>query len=99
MTHYKQAEIEIISVNRTASTRIEIKYRPMLETLHYSPGANANSQDGRLKLQFVRCGIKDKCAVEHPGKNIGVQIWQISLPDSAQPIDVLFADGEKNIYP
>lgn len=56
-------------------------------------------KDGRKKLQFVRCGIKEKCPVDVAGKHLGEQIWQITLQDSPQAIDVVFADGEKTIAP
>ncbi len=99
MDQYKLSDVEILSVVQEKDGAIKVTYRPMLESVHYSPGANIGLSDGRQKLQFIRCGIKEKCAVALPAKNIGEGTLVLTVPGGLHSIDAVFSDGEKKLLP
>lgn len=97
MNQYKQSDVEIVSVIRDQGGKVKITYRPMLESMYYSPGANIELKAEREKLMLVRCGINEKCPVAFPGVNAGEGKLLLTIPGGSRSIDVVFSDGEKEL--
>ncbi len=96
MKQYKKTNVEILSVRQLPIKTTEIVYKPMLESMYYSPGANHRQENGRTKVTLVRCKIDKKCPVDVVAKNAGQGQWKIIIPSEQNNIDLIFSDGEIN---
>lgn len=97
MNQYEKANVEIILAQQLSSGNTEVMYRPMLDSVYYCPGVRIRQDDGREKVSFVRCGIKDKCLVDVVAEKKDQGIWRIVIPSSLEKIDLVFSDGEDRL--
>ena len=94
MKQYKKADVDIISVQQLSSGKTEILYQPILDSLYYCPGAIVGQDAGRQKVSFIRCGIKEECAVDVIAQKSDRGQLKIVLPSAPESIDLVFSDGE-----
>lgn len=93
MAQYKQADVEIISFTRTIPGETEIRYRPILESMYYCPGIRVRPEHGRQRVSFVRCGIREKCAVDVTSTKVEPGAWKVVVPSAPESIELVFSDG------
>ncbi|ACV25899.1 hypothetical protein [Kangiella koreensis] len=81
-----------------SQSQLELQYQTPLETLYYSPGINYRlSADGKLELQIVRCGIKEKCEVAAKAQQGEMNRVVIELPKTVKLEKIYLTDGEKEV--
>ncbi|MCH2110459.1 MAG: hypothetical protein MK135_14140 [Polyangiaceae bacterium] len=58
---YAVSEIKVEGVSVQSEGWLSIRFRPILETLYYSPGVLVANDGRRLTLRVVRCPAQEKC--------------------------------------
>ena len=94
MKYYNKADLEVISFQGAPAGQTAILIRPMLESLYYCPGATIRQAAGRLKVSFVRCGIKEKCIVDARAEKADPGQFRVVIAAAPETIDLVFGDGE-----
>ncbi len=94
MNSYAKEDIEIISASAGLGNTTEVTYRPILDTIYFCPGATVKVAAERTKVSFVRCALKEKCAVDASAERLSDGKWKITILAPLAKIDLLFRNGE-----
>lgn len=96
---YKQSDISDIVVESSDSKHIDLRYLPLLETLHYSPGANLMESTDTIDLELVRCSINNKCVVTNQAKQTDSGSMALTVEHKGKSVWLIFKDGKLKVYP
>ncbi|MBM7068441.1 hypothetical protein [Actibacterium sp. 188UL27-1] len=95
MDIYQKDQLDLVEATMADDGVIRISVMPLMESAHYLAGAMLDSDDGRQRVQLVRCGVSEECAVD-----VKAEVTQgtpdpytLTLPDASQPVDLVYADG------
>ena len=64
---------------------IKLSYRPILETLYYSPGINYSVSGEHLVIDVVRCHINDECEVDEKSSQEDMNVVSIKIEKVSDP--------------
>lgn len=99
MKQYEKSNVEILSVDGSFTGKTEIKYRPILESMYYCPGASLRHEGNREKVTLVRCKINEKCPVDVIAEKLVQGEFKLVILSSSDLIDLVFSDGEIQLSP
>lgn len=86
MNAYRLDQISMLTAAKRGADRLEISYRPLSESLYFSPGISLRQRADHLEVMFVRCPIKDKCAVSHAAQRGAEGVLSVSIPLPTVPV-------------
>ena len=92
MNDYLEREVALISTVAAGPGTTRIQYRPMLDSLYYCPGAKIKASAERTKVSLVRCGLKERCAVDARSVNAGDGSMTLDIPAPADKIDIVMRE-------
>jgi hypothetical protein len=86
MNAYRLDQINMLTAAQRGADRLEISYRPLSESLYFSPGISLREHSDHLEVMFVRCPIKDKCSVSHAAQSGADGVLSVLIPLPTLPV-------------
>jgi len=99
MDTYNYDQITILSVEPVGEDAVKVRYRIMLETLYFCPGANMEVNQNETLITFVRCPINKICAVTNVANKESSGEDSIMVANNKTPIYIVSDGAKKKIYP
>lgn len=88
---YRLEQLSELSLTRHGEEGAELTYRPMSESLYYSPGIQWTVSDTGIEVRFVRCGLKQACATDYAARRAANGVLSVQVPNPTLPVHV--SDG------
>ncbi len=86
MNAYRLDQLNMLTATRRGADRLEINYRPLSESLYFSPGISLREHADHIEVMFVRCAIKDKCTVSHAAQSNADGVLSVVIPLPTLPV-------------
>lgn len=96
---YRLDQISSLTASAQGGEQLKVSYHPRSESLHFSPGVTLSTHADHIEIRFVRCGIKDKCAVTHAAEVGSQGKLSVVIPRPTLPVRASDGKNTKMIYP
>jgi hypothetical protein len=98
MNAYRLDQINMLTATRRSPDQLEINYRPLSESLYFSPGISLSTHSDHIEVLFVRCPIKDKCPVSHAAEAGADGLLSVVIPLPTLPVRASDGKTSKTLY-
>jgi hypothetical protein len=88
----------MLTATRHGADQLEISYRPLSESLYFSPGISLSAHSDHIEILFVRCPIKDKCPVSHAAEPGAEGMLSVVIPLPTVPVRAGDGKTTKALY-